>query len=150
MAKTTVLWLIAAAMAAIAGSMAAEINMKMYMHDVLVGRNRTAVAVSIGSITRPGFGATVMIDDILTLHPSPNSTLLGKAKGFYVADSLDYTQPDLLLLFTAVFEDPPEYRGSTLSVHGADRILLERREVAIVGGTGKFRFVNTVNIRLTM
>lgn len=120
--------------------MAEEKKMLFYMHDVVVGSNRTAVPVSIGSITRLGFGATVVIDDILTETPNPNSTRIGRAKGMYVSDSLDITQPDLLLLFTAVFEKPPEYRGSTMCIHGADTILKDQREVAIVGGTGKFRY----------
>ncbi|GLJ22232.1 hypothetical protein SUGI_0417920 [Cryptomeria japonica] len=141
MAKTLIIWRLTVLFMAMSSfGMAEEKKMMFYMHDVVVGSNRTAVPVNIGSITRLGFGAIVVIDDILTESSNPNSTRLGRAKGMYVSDSLDLTQPDVLLLVTVIFEEPPEYRGSTLCIHGADTILKDQREVAIVGGTGKFRY----------
>eukprot|EP01018_Ginkgo_biloba_P007952 Gb_24573 [translate_table: standard] len=116
-----------------------QINLQFYMHDVVVGRNRTAVPVGVGSITRPGLGAMLVIDDALTQSPSPDSAIIGRAQGMYIFDSLNLADSDILLVFTAIFKTP-EYRDSTLSIQGADRILMKQREVSIVGGTGKFRF----------
>nr|ABK21231.1 unknown [Picea sitchensis]ABR27726.1 dirigent-like protein [Picea sitchensis] len=118
-----------------------EINMVFYMHDVVAGSNRTAAQVGAGSSIKPGFGAMVVIDDALTRTPSPDSTLVGRAQGMYLSDSLAIlTSPDSLLAFTAILEWPGEYSGSTLSIQGGNRMFMDQREVSVVGGTGKFRF----------
>lgn len=139
MANTVVYWM--ALMFIAVAVRSEEINILFHMHDVVVGSNRTAVPVGLGSILSPGFGAMVVIDDILTQQASPDSLLVGRAQGMYLSDSLSLiTRPDLLLVFTAIFEWPAEYRGSTLSIQGADRIFMDKREVSVIGGTGKFRF----------
>lgn len=110
-----------------------------YMHDVTLGPNATAIPVAapLGNSTVPGFGTVFVIDDALTEGPSPNSRLIGRAQGMYIADSLkDYS---LMLLFTVVLKSG-EHNGSTISIQGADRIDLPLREVSVVGGTGRFRF----------
>lgn len=118
-----------------------EVNIVFYMHDVVAGSNRTAIQIGAGSTAKPGFGAMVVMDDALTQSPSPDSTVVGRAQGMYLSDSLAVVRsPDSLLAFTAIMESPAEYSGSTLSIQGGNRMFMDQREVSVVGGTGKFRF----------
>eukprot|EP00249_Psilotum_nudum_P028241 c3701_g1_i1 orf=567-1331(-) len=116
-----------------------EMNLQFYMHDNPMPPNPSAVQVatqqtSSGSLA---FGSTFVIDDLLTEGPDPTSSRVGRAQGMYSMAS--QTDMNLHLHFTAIMEKA-EYNGSTLAIHGADRIGLASREVAVVGGTGVFRF----------
>ncbi|MCO5576979.1 hypothetical protein L7F22_030800 [Adiantum nelumboides] len=117
-------------------------NMVFYMHDVLApAASATAVRVAAqkGKLRgSPSLGATLVFDDKLTEGPNPKSTEIGRGQGLYTLASL--TSADLLLVFTAIFHRPTIYNGSTLCLHGSDRVFLPEREIGVVGGTGHFRW----------
>ncbi|KAG2671760.1 hypothetical protein I3843_13G009200 [Carya illinoinensis] len=113
-------------------------HLHFYFHDILDGKNPTAVRI----ITPPnrsvgGFGATYMIDDPLTEGPEPGSKLVGRAQGIYALAS----QHDigLLMVINLSFLEGI-YNGSALSILGRNPVLDTVREMPIVGGSGVFRF----------
>jgi hypothetical protein len=117
--------------------------MRLFMHDVLTGEGATAVGVvnGTGPVVLEGepplrFGQVVMMDDALTEGPSPASRLLGRAQGFYAFAAMD--GPALLFSMNVVLTAGP-YAGSTFTVVGRDNIVDPRRELSVVGGTGRFR-----------
>ena len=122
-----------------------ERRMVFYMHDIPRTPHPTVtlVAKSLNNnLTNSGLGLTSIFDDMLTEGPDPKSREIGRGQGMYsVASSRGV---DLLLVFTAVFHYPPHLNGSTLSLLGSDSIFLATREIAIVGGTGVFRFARGV------
>ncbi|KAJ7520167.1 hypothetical protein O6H91_20G070300 [Diphasiastrum complanatum] len=113
-----------------------ETIVQFYMHDNVLVPNATTISVAGPGSSNGGFGTVVIMDDLLTEGPSPYSKLVGRGQGTYILDSL--VAVDLLLTFSAVF-DTSKYNG-TLSFHGSDRTNLKQREIAVVGGTGVFRF----------
>ncbi|XP_074563820.1 dirigent protein 22-like [Curcuma longa] len=128
------------------GSSTAENEMThlhFFFHDVVSGRNATAVTI-IGPVTSPAgtgtgtfFGLVRMIDDLLTEGPEPTSQAVGRAQGFYAAADLAevaFLQP-MNLVFTA-----GKYNGSVLTVQGRNAPLHNMREMPVVGGSGLFRF----------
>ncbi|KAI4348807.1 hypothetical protein L6164_009484 [Bauhinia variegata] len=115
-------------------------HLHFYFHDIVSGRNPTAVRVAQARMTntsKTGFGAVVMADDPLTVGPSPTSKLVGKAQGIYACAAQD--EAGLLMVMNYVFTEG-KYNGSTLSVLGRNKVFNEVREMPIVGGSGVFRF----------
>ncbi|KAG2686871.1 hypothetical protein I3760_09G026900 [Carya illinoinensis] len=103
-------------------------HLHFYFHDIVAGRNPTAVRVAEALMTNrssTGFGAVVMIDDPLTVRPEPNSRIVGRAQGLYASASQT---------------DRGKYNGSTLSVLGRNTVFSPVREFPIIGGSGLFRF----------
>ena len=88
------------------------------------------------------FGNTIIFDDKMTEGPDPLSREIGRGQGMYSFASI--SQVDLFIAFTTVFHYPPYLNGSTLSLLGSDRVGLPTRDIAIVGGTGVFRFARGV------
>ncbi|KAJ0969024.1 hypothetical protein J5N97_021920 [Dioscorea zingiberensis] len=84
--------------------------------------------------TRP-FGTVYVIDDPLTEGIDPNSKVVGRAQGLSASAGQDQVQ---LLLLVASFTSG-EFNGSSLSVLSRNPILETERELAVVGGQGKFR-----------
>lgn len=115
-------------------------HLHFYFHDIVSGRNPTAVQVARAATTTDsptGFGAVVMIDDPLTASPDPNSELLGRAQGIYASAS----QNDLGLLMTMNFAFMAgKYNGSTLGILGRNAVFSEVREMPVIGGSGLFRW----------
>ncbi|CAA0815187.1 Dirigent protein 19 [Striga hermonthica] len=118
-------------------------NITVYWHDKVSGHNPTSV-----TIVRPPpypnnnasyFGAVQMIDNKLTLDGDPKSKSIGRAQGFYALASLDQKDFGLLMVMNFYFTQG-EYKGSTLEIMGRNAVLNKVREMAIVGGTGVFRF----------
>nr|XP_015881902.2 dirigent protein 22-like [Ziziphus jujuba var. spinosa] len=113
-------------------------TLHFYFHDILSGKNPTAVNIlkpSGGSIS--SFGSTMMIDDALTDEQDSNSNIIGRAQGFYSVAS----QSELAFLMVMTFSfTEGEYSGSTLSIVGRNPVMNDVREMPVVGGTGKFRF----------
>ncbi|XP_039118456.1 dirigent protein 11-like [Dioscorea cayenensis subsp. rotundata] len=82
------------------------------------------------------FGALSVIDTPLTEGEDLNSKVVGRAQGLVVAAGLDKT----MLIFAVDFEfTSGEYSGSSISVLSRNPILDVYRELAVVGGRGKFR-----------
>ncbi|WCJ31106.1 Disease resistance-responsive (dirigent-like protein) family protein [Euphorbia peplus] len=84
-----------------------------------------------------GFGFVNMIDDPLTEGPELSSKLLGRAQGLF--GNAEQGNLALVMVMNFVFSEG-KYNGSTLNILGRNSILLEVREMSIVGGTGLFRF----------
>ncbi|KAK1300372.1 hypothetical protein QJS10_CPB13g00847 [Acorus calamus] len=79
-----------------------------------------------------------MMDEPLTEGPNLGSALVGRAEGLYGSASKE--EVALVMAFNIVFVGG-DYNGSTLAIVGRNTIYSsEVREMAIVGGTGKFRF----------
>ncbi|XWS56158.1 hypothetical protein CRYUN_Cryun09bG0062200 [Craigia yunnanensis] len=59
-------------------------HLHFYFHDIISGKNATACRVAEAPSTNHSstlFGATVMIDDPLTIKPDVNSKIVGRAQG---------------------------------------------------------------------
>ncbi|XVF07417.1 hypothetical protein REPUB_Repub06bG0137100 [Reevesia pubescens] len=115
-------------------------HLHFYFHDIVSGRNPTAVQVASAAMTnksQTGFGAVVMVDDPLTASPDHNSKLVGKAQGIYASASQD--ELGLLMLMNFAFMEG-KFNGSSLSLLGRNTVFSTVREMPIVGGSGVFRF----------
>lgn len=117
-------------------------HIQFYFHDYVTGPNPTVqrIAQAKTTDTSPStFGALVMIDDPLTEGPDNSSKVVGQAQGMYgFADQQQYA---LLMTMNFVFSEG-DYDGSTLSVIGRNPVMEQVRELAIVGGSGVFRFAS--------
>ncbi|XP_028808705.1 dirigent protein 22-like [Neltuma alba] len=115
-------------------------HLHFYFHDILSGPKPTAVRVAEAPVTNTSstaFGAVVMIDDLLTLGPDPDSKPVGRAQGIYASASQG--EAGLLMAMNFAFTEG-KYNGSTLSVLGRNKVFDAVREIAIIGGSGAFRF----------
>ncbi|XP_024994797.1 dirigent protein 4-like [Cynara cardunculus var. scolymus] len=117
-------------------------HLHFFFHDTLSGDNPSAVLVAKpnGTVVEEGnvlpFGAVYVFDDPLTEGPTLNSKVIGNARGLYTSTSRG---SDLTLLFSGDFEfTSGEFNGSSISVFSRDPLVVEK-EVAVVGGRGKFR-----------
>ena len=117
-------------------------HLHFYFHDYVQGSNQTALRIAQAPTTdkSPGaFGTLVMIDDPLTEGPESDSKIIGYAQGMY--GFADQKTAGLLMVMNYVFVEG-EYKGSTLSVLGRNEVMNKVRELAIVGGSGVFRFAS--------
>ncbi|KQJ92032.1 dirigent protein 22 [Brachypodium distachyon] len=118
-----------------------ETHIKVYWHDVVAGPNPTAVQVAHAATTNTSksfFGAVVVIDDALTDGPSLNgSKLMGRAQGTYISAGKDSVA--LLMNMNFVFT-AGKYNGSAVAIMGRNEVFTAVREMAVVGGTGVFRW----------
>ena len=115
-------------------------HLHFYFHDIISGKNATACRVAEAPSTNHSstfFGATVMIDDPLTIKPDINSKIVGRAQGMYAFAS--QSEFSLLMVLNFAFTEG-KYNGSTLSLLGRNKVLSSVREMPIVGGSGVFRF----------
>ncbi|MED6130456.1 hypothetical protein PIB30_000956 [Stylosanthes scabra] len=115
-------------------------HLHFYFHDLARGPRSTAVIVAKANITDKSptlFGQVRMADDPLTIGPSMESKLIGKAQGMYAYAS----QNDFGLMMVMNFEFVEgKFNGSTISLLGRNDIFATVREMPIVGGSGHFRF----------
>ncbi|XP_062112251.1 dirigent protein 22-like [Humulus lupulus] len=115
-------------------------HLHFYFHDVIAGRNPTAIRIAEGETTKNSstwFGAVMMMDDPLTVGPELSSKKVGRAQGIY--GSASQSEVGFLMVLNYVFTEG-KYNGSTLSILGRNAALSEMREMPIVGGSGLFRF----------
>ncbi|PON74470.1 Disease resistance response protein [Trema orientale] len=115
-------------------------HLHFYFHDVVSGRNPTAVKVAEAATTNTSstnFGYVAVLDDPLTVGPNATSEQVGRAQGIYASAS--QTEVGLLMVLNYVFTEG-KYNGSTLSILGHNAILSAVREMPVVGGSGLFRF----------
>ncbi|KAK7378294.1 hypothetical protein VNO80_03733 [Phaseolus coccineus] len=116
-------------------------HLHFFFHDVVTGPNPSMVIVAEPNGKAKDalpFGTVVAMDDPLTAGPEPDSKLVGKAQGIYT--SISQAEMGLMMVMTMAFTDG-EFNGSTISVLARNMIMSEPvREMAIVGGTGAFRF----------
>ncbi|EMS61803.1 hypothetical protein TRIUR3_30369 [Triticum urartu] len=118
-----------------------ETHLKVYWHDVLSGPDPTAVRVARAATTntsKAAFGLVSVIDDPLTEGPGLNSSrLMGRAQGTYIAAGKD--QVALLVNMNFVFT-ARKYNGSSVVIMGRNAVFNKVREIAVIGGTGIFRW----------
>ncbi|XP_062173184.1 dirigent protein 22-like [Alnus glutinosa] len=113
-------------------------HFRFYWHDIVSGRNPSAVmVVPPASNTSTGFGLVSMIDDPLTLGPKLSSKMVGRAQGFYASASQQ--ELSLLMVMNFAFIEG-KYNGSTISVLGRNAVFSTVREMPVIGGSGLFRF----------
>jgi hypothetical protein len=150
MASVTRLWrhillLVALAVIAVAAHGATTTHLQFYMHDTVTasaGSAATAARAVRGPAPAPDnpinrFGDLYVIDDPLTEGPDlASSRAVGRAQGFYLMAS---RSADQLLLSANMVFTAGKYNGSSVTLMGRDAILVEVRELPVVGGTGGFR-----------
>lgn len=116
-------------------------HVRAYMHDGYSGPSPTAALIVNGTgapvMTGVRFGDTVVMDDVLTEGPSRASRVVGRAQGLYVTASLQPGDPAMLLAMNVLLTDYD--RGSSVTVVGRNEVMAPVRELAVVGGTGRFR-----------
>ncbi|XVF45489.1 hypothetical protein PTKIN_Ptkin02bG0210700 [Pterospermum kingtungense] len=113
-------------------------HLHFFLQDTLSGKNVSTVLVARPNITNPpnGFGNVFATNDPLTVDPDPTSEVIGNAQGLDVSTGQDVVT--LVLLFDFGFTKG-EFKGSSFSVLSRNPILKKERELAVVGGRGKFR-----------
>ncbi|KAI3824808.1 hypothetical protein L1987_06279 [Smallanthus sonchifolius] len=119
-----------------------ETHLHFFMHDILSGDNPFSVLVAKpnDTVVQEGnpvpFGAVYVFDDPLTEGPDLESKVIGNARGLYASVSRG---SDATLLLNGDLEfTSGEFNGSSISVASRDPLVLIK-EVAVVGGRGKFR-----------
>ncbi|EEF31217.1 dirigent protein 22 [Ricinus communis] len=115
-------------------------HLHFYFHDIVSGRNATAVPVASADMTNhssSAFGLVNMMDDPLTAEPHLSSKIVGRAQGIYASAS--QSELSFLMVLNFAFTQG-KYNGSNLSVLGRNSVFSGIREMPIVGGSGLFRF----------
>lgn len=114
-------------------------QLRFYFHDIVSGKNVTAVQVASAPTTDSSFtqfGLVRVMDDWLTEGPEATSKMVGRAQGIYVSSCEEKLH--FLMATTFVFESD-EFNGSTLAMVGKNAVFDDVREMPIVGGSGLFR-----------
>ncbi|KAL6140168.1 hypothetical protein ACLB2K_058469 [Fragaria x ananassa] len=117
-----------------------ETQLSIYLQDFNAGPNLTDTPIVgiAGKLWRyDQFGTVYIVDDPITVGPSHKSAVVGRAQGTFVTASLDGR--NALVLLSIVFTNK-KYNGSTIEIQGNSKQFKPIREVAVVSGTGKFRF----------
>ncbi|XP_058078139.1 dirigent protein 4 [Magnolia sinica] len=113
-------------------------HLHFYLHDIISGKKPSAVMVAHANTTEKGptpFGSVFAIDDLITEGPEPTK-VIGNAQGLYVSSGQDILS--LVLVVDFGFTSG-KYNGSSFSVLSRNPITEVERELAVVGGRGKFR-----------
>ncbi|KAA8526519.1 hypothetical protein F0562_008278 [Nyssa sinensis] len=117
-----------------------ETNMTLYLQDRSTGPNATVVPITgiPGQLwSSSNFGTVLCSDDPITEGLDENSAQIGRAQGIFVTSSLDGSIAHVSA--SIVFTNGP-YNGSTIEIQGVSRQLDSVSEVAVVAGTGIFRY----------
>jgi hypothetical protein len=125
-----------------------EYKFTFFLHDNLLTADPSADPVTGPAATSPVgsfFGVLVDFDDSITVSPDPASTEIGRGRGLYLFDANDNKGPGIEFVWAGVFSKLPNgypaiTNGSTLNFAGFDRTTDPKREIAIIGGTGTFRY----------
>ncbi|CAN4123202.1 unnamed protein product [Withania somnifera] len=113
-------------------------HFNFYWHDVLSGSKPTSMMIiPPPKNTTTGFGQMNMIDNVLTLGPQLSSKIVGRAQGFYASASLN--DVGLMMVMNFAFVEG-KYNGSTFTILGRNPVFEKVREMAVIGGSGLFRF----------
>ncbi|KAJ0969025.1 hypothetical protein J5N97_021902 [Dioscorea zingiberensis] len=115
-------------------------TLHFYVQETLKGDHPSAIEVAgpkdnSSNQTLP-FGTVLVIDDPLTEGSDPNSKVVGRAQGLAVSAG---QQQLLFVLAVDLGFTSGEFNGSSLSVLSRNPVLETERELAVVGGLGKFR-----------
>ncbi|WVZ02910.1 hypothetical protein V8G54_023716 [Vigna mungo] len=117
-----------------------ETTYVFYLQDITRGPNATVAAVA-GIKGRNWnfntFGSVFVVDDPVTMGPSPGSTMVGRAQGLLVVSSRDGAYVNVVL---SIVFNSWQFNGSTLELQGINRQNDNVRTVSVVSGSGQFRF----------
>jgi hypothetical protein len=84
------------------------------------------------------FGSVTVIDDQLTEEHELDSSVIGRAQGFYLASSLDGTSKTVVLTVLVHGGEHHDGVDDTISLFGIHRTASPESEIAVIGGTGKY------------
>ncbi|KAL0383970.1 UNVERIFIED_CONTAM: Dirigent protein 21 [Sesamum radiatum] len=124
-------------------------KLHFYVQDALGGPNATTweVATSeISSLTSSNFGQILVLDDLITATPDPNSKKLGRFQGLVNSSDLQVRALNMNVNF---YFTQGKFNGSTLSLLGRNPVTETNRELSVVGGTGAFRMARGYAISST-
>lgn len=120
-------------------------RVRFYLRDTLSGQNPTAVRIAHANLTGGsespvGFGSLFAIDDPLTVGPEKHSKEIGNGQGMYVSGSKEMSKFSIVMYVDLAFTTG-KFNGSSISIFSRNPVAEEagEREIAIVGGRGKFR-----------
>ncbi|XP_062019899.1 dirigent protein 4-like [Rosa rugosa] len=119
-------------------------HLHFYYFDILSGTKPSAVEIARPSLTRNDtsptpFGSLTATDDPLREGPETNSTVIGNARGIYLSAS-QYASQMTLMMYKDFGFTAGKFKGSSFGVFSRNPIWeTTPREVALVGGRGKFR-----------
>jgi len=116
-------------------------TMIFYLQDTAKEPNATIspiIGLAGKDWTFDQFGTIFAVDDPVTLSPNPDSSVVGRAQGMLVVAAHDGSNAFVAL--SIVFNNS-QYSGSSIEIQGVSRQREKLREVSVVSGTGKFRFV---------
>ncbi|GMJ03574.1 hypothetical protein like AT2G21110 [Hibiscus trionum] len=114
-------------------------HLHFFLHDTMSGKVPSSVIVARPNMTtspNDTFGSVVVTDDRLTVGPDVKSEVIGNAQGLWVSSGRDV--PCLTVYMDFGFTEG-ELNGSSISIFSRNPIVGTERELAVVGGRGKFR-----------
>ncbi|XP_041009167.1 dirigent protein 22-like [Juglans microcarpa x Juglans regia] len=119
-----------------------ETKLSLYFQDISAHGAANATVVPVAGVagkawTFTQFGTVYVTDNYITETSDPNSAAVGRGQGMYVTAGLDGLNSHVMI--SLVFTND-EYSGSTIQIQGISKQFEPVREVAVVAGTGKFRF----------
>lgn len=127
-------------------------HLRFFVHDTLSGKNPSVVQIAGPATSKPKpndptpFGTLFALDDLLTEGPELTSKVVGNAQGMYLSSNQgkDLT----LVMYIDLGFTTGKFNGSSLSVFSRNPVYEGaqggRREMAVVGGRGKFRYAKGV------
>lgn len=119
-------------------------NLHFFLFDILSGSKPSAVEVARANIAKGDksptpFGTVFAIDDPIREGPDAASKVVGNAQGLYVSSSSEPGTLGLVMYVDFGFTTG-KFNGSSFTVVSRNPISDKgERELAIVGGRGKFR-----------
>ncbi|KAK9677571.1 hypothetical protein RND81_11G152600 [Saponaria officinalis] len=117
-------------------------TLHFYLHDILSGKNPSAILaarpnITLGQKSATPFGSVYAIDDPITIGPEANSTVIGNAQGLYLSSSKDTFSLVMYVDFGFTYG---KFNGSSISIFSRNPVSEgSDREVGVVGGRGKFK-----------
>ncbi|CAL4919681.1 unnamed protein product [Urochloa decumbens] len=119
-------------------------RLHFFLHDTLSGKDPSAVLVARGEGRTPKaedpvpFSSLFATDDLMTEGPEPTSKVVGNAQGLYISSGRG--KLSLVLGMDYQLTEGP-FNGSAFVVYSRNTVATNPngRELAIVGGRGKFR-----------
>ncbi|XP_062023813.1 dirigent protein 15-like [Rosa rugosa] len=118
-------------------------QLHFYLFDILSGTKPSAVEIARPNVTTDKsatpFGSLYAFDDHLREGPETNSSIVGNAKGLYLSASQDPANFTIVMYADFGFTTG-KFKGSSFGVFSRNPVAESpEREVAVVGGRGKFR-----------
>ncbi|KAI3742891.1 hypothetical protein L1987_60589 [Smallanthus sonchifolius] len=113
-------------------------RLHFFFHDIHSGKSPTAIKIA-GTPDSSLFGDTFMMDNALTEGQNASSKAVGRAQGMYAFAAKK--EPALLMVVNFDFTKG-EFNGSSISVLWRNPVMVDVREMPIVGGSGRFRYAS--------